>query len=106
MEPALDSSRDAHRCFMVSFRYRNRSLLSWRLVVDFLIADGRIALHESRVKALAQRMGPFLARTHEVENAALYQLVEAENRMTIYPGGSLEGAALADLEDGLGFPWE
>jgi len=51
-------------------------------------------------------MGLFLARTHEVEYAALYQLVEAETMMTIYPGGSLEGAALADLEDWLGFPWE
>lgn len=91
---------------MVSFRYRKRSLLSWRLVEDFLIVDGMIALHESRVKALAQRMGLFLARTHEGENAALFQLVEAETMMTIYPGGSLEGAALADLEDWLGFPWE
>jgi hypothetical protein len=63
-------------------------------------------LDERRVSMLAHRVGLELTRSRNGENRIVYQLVEPEAMIYVYPGGDANGVSLADLEDWLRFPWE
>ena len=62
-----------------------------------------LAVHEQRVRTLAQRIGLRLIRPVADADHTLYQLVEANTMTPIWPGA---GARLSELEDWLHFPWE
>jgi hypothetical protein len=63
-------------------------------------------LHERRVSRLAQRVGLALLRVPHGAGTPLYQLVEPEARVPVFPGSGVDAATLVEIEDWLGFPWE
>jgi hypothetical protein len=65
-----------------------------------------VEVQERRVSGLARRIGLELRRVSESANAGLYQLVEPEAAVLVFPGAGAEGASLRELEDWLGLPWE
>jgi hypothetical protein len=63
-------------------------------------------VHEERVSRLAKHVGLDLLRLPNVAGQPLYQLVEPDALIPVFPGGVLNGATLPELEDWLGLPWE
>lgn len=65
-----------------------------------------IELHDQRVSRLACRVGLSLSRVPCGAGTPLYQLVEPEALVPVFPGGGIDGATLVEIEDWLGLPWE
>jgi len=63
-------------------------------------------LHEEAVSSVALSVGLELTRTLDSDELPLYQLVDRQTLLPIYPGGRAAGAALGDLADWLACPWE
>ena len=65
-----------------------------------------VGIHEERVRKLARRLGLELSLSASRASARLYQLIEPNTMAYVFPGDSVDGAALMELEDWLGLPWE
>ena len=69
---------------------------------DFTVVE----IHEERIRKLARRLGLELKLSASRASAPLYQLIEPNSMAYVFPGDSVDGAALMELEDWLGLPWE
>jgi hypothetical protein len=95
-------SRDGHPAASLRKPSPARFLASGNLI----LVTRMVEAGEKRVTMLAHRTGLALTRASCKASAPLYQLVEPETKTPVFPGGSVDGVSLRELEDWLRFPWE